>query len=319
MTILHTQTTRLKSKSNVRDCIVSAAYGVGSEYVRSFLRTFRKVNPSARVILLVWDRGPLGGIANEYHVELHQDQWFCGHVPRIKLQYQQFSGEIAQKQVRVTEILGRSTALAPRLARVVPEALSRSMMSVSLARFFHIRDVLSRDEYGHVLLSDSRDVFFQADPFASPVEMELAQETSRYGADRFNDAWIGEGFGTEILKALEGHHPFCAGTIFGSYKSILDHVSMICHHAKRLRTWKYGVTVHGLGLPIASDVAILGHGTDASAPRRVMENSLARIAGGDPPVGATLRATDRWFGATGPRPDATGQGAEIPRRPELHQ
>ena len=231
---------KLQSKANAPDVVLSASYGVGPDFVRTFLKTFRAVNQSARIILLVWERGPLRSIADEYNAELDQDRWFCRHIPRIKIRYKQFSGATVQKRVRVTELFGRSTRLAPRLAFLLPEILTRSLVSLAVARFFHVRDILSREEFGQVLLSDSRDVFFQGDPFASPVELELAQESNRFGFEPLNDAWFADGFGAEALSTIEGRHVLCSGTILGSRKSVLDHVRRMCDHVKRLRTWKHG-------------------------------------------------------------------------------
>ena len=74
MAIYATEMKELRSEVDAPDCVLSAAYGVGPDYVRTFLKTFRAVNRSARVFLLVWDREPLRSIAGEYNAELDQDQ-----------------------------------------------------------------------------------------------------------------------------------------------------------------------------------------------------------------------------------------------------
>ncbi len=231
---------KIRTGADAPDVVFSAAYGVGPDFVRTFLRTFRAVNRSARVILLVWEKGPLRDIAREYDAELDQDLWFCRHIPRVKVRYRQFSGATVRKRVRVTELLGRSTRLAPSLAPILPEALTRSLVSLAVARFFHIRDILSREDFGQVLLSDSRDVFFQADPFETPVGLELAEESNRFGSEPLNDAWFADGFGAEAFSAIEGRHVLCSGTILGSREAVLGHVRRMCDCVKRLRTWRHG-------------------------------------------------------------------------------
>lgn len=221
--------------------VLAAAYGVDSDFVRTFLETFRVVNTSARVILLVWESGPLRQIAGRYEAELSEDRWFCRSIPRIRIRSGSHGGDSARKRVRITELIGRSNRFIPRLAPLMPELLIRSMVSLAVSRFFHIRDILSRDSFGHVLLSDSRDVLFQADPFAAPVDLELAQESGRFGEDpQFNDAWLVDGFGPEALKAMEGRHHFCSGTILGSHHRVLEHVRAICRCVPELHSWKYG-------------------------------------------------------------------------------
>lgn len=79
-----------------------------------------------------------------------------------------------------------------------------------------------------VLLSDLRDVVFQADPFDPPVhglELFLEDSSSRLGVEPFNRRWLHNLYGPERLAALAQRPTSCSGTTVGDKEAILDYLT----------------------------------------------------------------------------------------------
>jgi hypothetical protein len=219
------------SADRPRDCVITAAYGVGPDYVRTFLRTFRAVNQHARVVLLVSNRAPLETVAHEFDVDLQQNTWLASVVPTIELKRK-------RQRVRVTEILSRTNRFFPRLSVLLPDRLLEVFVPLPVARLGHTRRVLAAEPMRSVLVTDCRDVMFQTDPFADPVDLVFAQEPNVYGCCAFNDKWIRFGFGEEILNRFRGRPIFCSGTILGRYERVREHMDRMWHMVRLLKSWR---------------------------------------------------------------------------------
>ncbi len=218
---------------NSRNALITAAYTVGPGYVLQLLRSFRRVNQNDRVILLCTSRSQLAAIAKEYDAELSLPPIGVRYIPIIKMSK-------AKNRIRAFELLSRSSRLGARCASKLPDSLIQAFLPFFMARHFHARSVLSTQEFSHVLLSDARDVVFQSDPFANPLNLEFAEEEGRFGESPFNDKWIQQSFGSDVFKQISGKRIFCAGTIFGSGSRIREHLDRMCKCIRRLPSWKFG-------------------------------------------------------------------------------
>ena len=78
-----------------------------------------------------------------------------------------------------------------------------------------------------ILLSDLRDVVFQADPFSEPVrglEVYLEDEASKLGSDPFNSRWLIDLYGETGLHRIANQCTSCSGTTVGDRRAILDYL-----------------------------------------------------------------------------------------------
>lgn len=219
----------------LRNCVISAAYGATPEYVTTFLRTFRRVNKEARILLLVSDAATLAPIAEEYGAELRLSPRLSRLVPTAKVTWDR-----QPQPVRLTEFISRRIPFAPMLLGRSPESIVQALVSLPVARLFHGRKVIASERIRHVLWADCRDVAFQSDPFTAPVDLELAQEPTAFGEGwTFNEKWVRAGFGRRVLRSISGRPVYCAGTIFGTRERVLAHVARMCYWVRRLRSWRY--------------------------------------------------------------------------------
>jgi len=76
--------------------------------------------------------------------------------------------------------------------------------------------------YERVLLTDTRDVFFQADPFASAPGEDLVffEESHPISHGGLNSVWMICHLGRETLARLSSKMTICSGTVLGKPKAI---------------------------------------------------------------------------------------------------
>ncbi len=119
----------------------------------------------------------------------------------------------------------------PQIYRTVASA----WVHPTSTRHFAYMDFLRTNPYYRcVLLSDSRDVVFQGNPFSevNPDILNVFEQDPSviYGhEDDFyggvDTKWTGKMFGEEIVRALNGKRVICAGTIMGSPSVLMNYLS----------------------------------------------------------------------------------------------
>lgn len=114
---------------------------------------------------------------------------------------------------------------------------------IQLGRYFRYYEYLRQAEaagrhYDKVLLTDVRDVVFQADPFALPEAGELfftlESDSLRIGQCRHNICWTLLAFGAKVLEGARNEPVSCSGTTIGSVTGILRYLIHLQRFAVRL-------------------------------------------------------------------------------------
>ena len=104
-----------------------------------------------------------------------------------------------------------------------------------VGRHFVFRDFLSsnRSAFDNVLISDSRDVIFQSDPFTVRRDREVwfAAEDERIGGCNFNLFWMANVYGLEMAHDLGQETISCAGTTIGTCEGMLKYLELLCAEA----------------------------------------------------------------------------------------
>ncbi|CAF1231000.1 unnamed protein product [Adineta ricciae] len=90
-----------------------------------------------------------------------------------------------------------------------------------------------RSPYKYVFICDSRDVIFQRNIFDYVNEYEdglfVFQETTKMNIRKcsYNSKWIKDCYGETELNLIGDHKIICAGTILGSWKAIMNYLSIV--------------------------------------------------------------------------------------------
>jgi hypothetical protein len=112
------------------------------------------------------------------------------------------------------------------------ELLERELQGLQGLRYGLYHEFLYRfaPEAQTILLSDLRDVVFQGDPFADPVdslELFLEDERTRISDEEFNSRWLKDLYGADVLRQLERYPVSCSGTVAGSRAGVLRYLHLM--------------------------------------------------------------------------------------------
>ena len=113
----------------------------------------------------------------------------------------------------------------------------------ALDRFYRWHDFLLNDTgIERCLMTDVRDVLFQADPFAGFEEDELRffEEPISISANSPNRSWIQSIYGERQAQELETKSVICCGTIIASRKGALTYLQQFLAEVDRVRPLPWG-------------------------------------------------------------------------------
>ena len=86
--------------------------------------------------------------------------------------------------------------------------------------------------FNNVMLSDTRDVIFQKDPFDFPIHDSLCcfleDPKTTIATEKHNASWIQRAFGNEVLQRIGNNPISCAGITIGSSQAIYKYTSLMC-------------------------------------------------------------------------------------------
>lgn len=155
------------------------------------------------------------------------------------------------RQLRPVQPLYRLAIKAVAALSRTPEATRRHLVAqlsqLHTARYVRYLDLLEEvgDSYDRVILADTRDVFFQRDPFALPLapglNCFLEDASKRIGGCPFNSEWIRGGFGAAAYERLAGELISCSGVTMGDTASVLGYLRLMVDHIIDLRRQTGGI------------------------------------------------------------------------------
>ena len=128
------------------------------------------------------------------------------------------------RTIRVGDVFPYAEIFAPAASQA-PQSLSG--MSPHVRRYFMYRLFMRTvgRSYDLMMLSDTRDVIFQKDPFdfprpAADVLFVLEDRGKSIGACTANSAWVRNAFGEAVLSELGDKPISCSGTMFGNLRGL---------------------------------------------------------------------------------------------------
>lgn len=123
--------------------------------------------------------------------------------------------------------------MARNQADQLEELVAISCIHPQDARYWFYRNYLDKcgDNYDRILLTDIRDVLFQAAPFSfdmpNGLSVFLEDCSQTIGTCPSNSAWMRQGLGDGILKELAKQPIICSGTIFGTNTALRNHADQL--------------------------------------------------------------------------------------------
>lgn len=210
---------------NTSTAILGAASGYHPELVEPFVSSLVKIHYEGNIVLFI--------NADQVHLYTTYFQKYH-HLVNIKL-VPVIIGAFKNKQ-KVSKIY---RSIIKRVASILavdffPHLKSKFLHLTSyphVARFFEYRNYLiEHSVYSHVLLTDVRDVVFQADPFeglAQGIHIGMENRNVTISQDKYNKSWILDAYGSSSYENLKNKHISCSGVTIGDYDSLLQYINQM--------------------------------------------------------------------------------------------
>jgi hypothetical protein len=200
-------------------------------------------------------------------------------------------------------------AAGPRRARLARwRALEYRFEGLQALRYEHYREIVASAgaSVDQVFLTDVRDVFFQRDPFDSPVaglEVYLEDPSITLASEPRNRKWLRDLYGRAELRAIGDQVVSCSGTVAGSGDAILGYLDAMAEeikqHRRPLGSHDQGVHNHLLrrGL-LSATIVENGHGRVLTMGGMATfdRDAEGRVINADGTVPAVLHQYDRHTG-----------------------
>ena len=215
-----------------RPLILTANYAAGAlELPVPFLRSLRSTGCTAEVVL----------IAN--HGSAEDQKCLADLMPgaRIWVPIPKQRYRVLRRLANTFPFVARAVARRLRVAwrrsperRLAIEHRAAYLLNITCSRYFLARQFLHpvADRYSHVLLADSRDVFFQRDPFAGlPAGLTTGLESVLMKDQPANAEWLRHLYGDEPgfpMESLMNQKVICSGVTLGDTAAVAAYLEKVC-------------------------------------------------------------------------------------------
>jgi len=204
------------------NAIITAATGYTAADLEPFLRSVSHACPETKVFLIVYKRdlSRVEKLRNTY--SFIQPVYVRRKLNRGGKVYRWLAREFIHQDYFTSGLLWKT--------------VGRYSLDIMLDRYFLALELVQahRDEFRNVLLSDSRDVIFQDNPFnrigcklVSGLEEKTISECS------LNSAWITDLYGTEVHSNLSNRRIVCAGITLGPISEVERYLVGMCREIWR--------------------------------------------------------------------------------------
>ena len=118
---------------------------------------------------------------------------------------------------------------------------------IQFERYKIYLDYLENNHYHQILLCDSRDIYFQDNPFnySFNSEINFFLEDQKIKNCQFNKNWIIKTYGKDEFNKVADKTILCSGTVLGNHKKIKEYLLLMCKNIlkyKYKRRLKYALT-----------------------------------------------------------------------------
>ncbi len=211
--------------SEVPTVILGAACGYSPAQLAPFLKSLEKILPQSRTVLFVQPGFKKLTSASELHVA--GDSYLRPVLRKLP------------RGTRFVSGVCLATGRAVRLLQPLGSILMQAAFGVAVARYFWYRNWLEKNPgppEQAILLSDTRDVVFQGNPFIQlPAgKMFCGVEPISLGNCEINSGWYKSAYGSEALDRIGSQSVLCSGVIGGPRELIHKYLIAMCAEIDRV-------------------------------------------------------------------------------------
>ena len=108
---------------------------------------------------------------------------------------------------------------------------------VQIKRYSYYKEILKKNNYKKIFLFDSRDIYFQADPFKYNYkgEINFFLEDKKIKDCEFNSNWFLKAYGKEEFNKICNNVISCSGTTLGSQKGITEYLNLMIENSNKYK------------------------------------------------------------------------------------
>ena len=212
--------------STPRDLILALLHRQNFNAVAPFVRSLKRTGYRGRLVMFTSQIGPDG------EAELRREG--------VEVMPFHFSGKKDRQPLARLWPLWR-WYFASGASAASKERLAHRVLHVRYRRYLLYAEYLRQHapDYDRILLADSTDLVFQADPFAwdwTPGLHHFLEETkNRLGACRLHRLWLSCQVGPEFVELHSEEVVSCSGTTFGDTASIREYLAQMVAAMMRAR------------------------------------------------------------------------------------
>ena len=224
-------------QNNTSHLVISSVVGYKAEVIESYLRSLYAFCPTADVVLVA---GQVNQDFEKTVKTFNPNVILATVIPNHVIDFISLIPGV-RKLVRsiprmITKISWKYGNIFIKKLSSVISAIGEGrfitpLLAIAQGRYFIAKEIL--EEYFQdvelVLLSDSRDVFFQGNPFEN-LEGNLASglEDEKIRQSSYNSNWINHFYGKVGLDQIEDRLIICSGVTIGKRNAMLDYLDGMC-------------------------------------------------------------------------------------------
>ena len=199
------------------NAIISAATGYSEADLQPFLRSVDRACPDSTVFLIVYKRDLPRVEKMRRQFPFVEPVYVRHRFNRGGRVYRWIAGQFIEEDYWMGGWFWRS--------------LGRYSLHIALERYFIALELIQahRPSFTNVLLTDSRDVILQQNPFPSiRHSLVTGLEEMTIGACSMNSDWIRYIYGTKVYTCMTDHRIVCSGVTIGPIREIEQYLIVMC-------------------------------------------------------------------------------------------
>ena len=150
--------------------------------------------------------------------------------------------------------------------------INENKYDVQLKRYNYYLDILNKKKYKNILVCDSRDIYFQSNPFDYDYkgDVNFFLEDQKIKNCTHNSNWLIKAYGNKIFENLSEKIISCSGTTLGTLEGMKNYLTLMIDCSKK---YKYKKKLKYL-LTFRRDKA--GRGVDQAHANFIAHNKLVK-------------------------------------------